>query len=203
MVDGVISFKKVLQSSDSEPILEMPSVLEAVEASVSLEARAVVLNQLCNNKAIEDDIEELKKENAETLSNITAAEKEYLETVNSGAFVEKMEKAIVALESLDVKEKKIDEKKMKIKTLQARNEDTKKSLISYDSDLAEEKIAELTKKRDELKQKLAKLVELSNNRQFEYQRELQEANSNGTNFQRTNDDGYDSAEAETNSMETI
>ena len=57
MVDGVISFKKVLQSSDSEPILEMPSVLEAVEASVSLEARAGVLNQLCNNKAIEDDIE--------------------------------------------------------------------------------------------------------------------------------------------------
>ena len=71
------------------------------------------------------------------------------------------------------------------------------------ADLAEEKIAELTKKRDELKKKLAKLVELSNNRQFEYQRELQEANSNGTTFQRTNDDGYDSAEAETNSMETI
>ena len=71
------------------------------------------------------------------------------------------------------------------------------------ADLAEEKIAELTKKRDELKQKLAKLVELSNNREFEYQRELQEANSNGTGFQRTNDDGYDSGELETQSMESI
>lgn len=151
MVEGVISFKKVLQSSDSEAILEIPSVLEAAEASIKLEARASVLNQLCNNKAIEDDIEgtfqrgflfiriylsELKTKNAETLSNITAAEKEYLETVNSGAFVEKMEKAIVALESLDVKEKKIEEKKMKIKTLRAKNEETKKSLNSYDCKFA-------------------------------------------------------------------
>ena len=59
-----------------------------------------------------------------------------METVNSGAFVEKMEKAIVALESLDVKEKKIEEKKMKIKTLRAKNEETKKSLNSYDCKFA-------------------------------------------------------------------
>ena len=83
-------------------------------------------------KSSQITFEDLKEKNAATLSNIKAAEDEYMNAVTSGAFVEKIEKAVVALESLDEKEQKIEEEKQKVEMLRAKNEATAKSLAGFD-----------------------------------------------------------------------
>ena len=55
-----------------------------------------------------------------------------MNAVTSGAFVEKIQKAVVALENLDDKEKKIEEEKQKVESLRAKNEVTAKSLAGFD-----------------------------------------------------------------------
>lgn len=59
-----------------------------------------------------------------------------MDTVKSGAFVEKIEKAVVALESLDEKENKISEEKRKMSSLRAKNDAARKSLADFDGELA-------------------------------------------------------------------
>ena len=56
MVEGMISLKKVLQSSDVELIQAIPSVLEVAEAFVDLEAKNNVLHQLCSGSVDDEDV---------------------------------------------------------------------------------------------------------------------------------------------------
>ena len=55
-----------------------------------------------------------------------------MNAVTSGAFVEKIQKAVDALENLDDKEKKIEEEKQKVESLRAKNEAKAKSLAGFD-----------------------------------------------------------------------
>lgn len=56
MVEGMISLKKVLQSSDVELIQTFPSVLEVAEAFVDLEAKNNLLHQLCSGSVDDEDV---------------------------------------------------------------------------------------------------------------------------------------------------
>ncbi|CBY19498.1 unnamed protein product [Oikopleura dioica] len=143
---------------------------------------------------------ELKAKNALTLSNIKAAEEEYMNAVTSGQFVEKIEKAVDALESLDEKEQKIEEEKSKVKTLRAKNEAMAKSLAGFDQKSEEAKLEKLRQKRNELRKKLEKTKKLRADREFEYQQRLREVDSNAGGLEKRTDDGY-SSENETPSME--
>ncbi|CBY19501.1 unnamed protein product [Oikopleura dioica] len=200
MVEGMLSLKKVLQSSDADILQSIPSVLDVAEAVVEIEARQDVLQQLCSQSIADHDIEELKAKNALTLSNIKAAEKEYMDAVTSGQFVEKIEKAVDALESLDEKEQKIEEEKSKVETLRAKNEAMAKSLAGFDQKSEEAKLEKLRQKRNELRKKLEKTKKLRADREFEYQQRLREVDSNAGGLDKRTDDGY-SSENETPSME--
>jgi hypothetical protein len=57
MVEGMISLKKVLQSSGADVIQSIPSVLDVAEAVVEIEARQDVLQQLCSQSIADHDIE--------------------------------------------------------------------------------------------------------------------------------------------------
>jgi len=149
-----------------------------------------------------------------TLSNIKAAEEEYMNAVTSGQFVEKIEKAVDALESLDEKEQKIEEEKSKVETLRAKNEAMAKSLAGFDRNFEkfyniltsfvekseEAKLEKLRQKRNELRKKLEKTKKLRADREFEYQQRLREVDSNAGGLEKRTDDGY-SSENETPSME--
>jgi len=57
MVEGMLSLKKVLQSSDTDVLQSIPSVLDVAEAVIEIEARKDILQQLCSQSIADHDIE--------------------------------------------------------------------------------------------------------------------------------------------------